>query len=311
MHDLDKPYTDSIQQWDIACDCFKAEFKFDPNEIVTIDTIREMFAELVDDHELSQNASISLMFALYFLGYVTLLEIMKALGRGVPVMILDEPTAGVDVELRRTLWRFMRDLHSKGTTVVLTTHYLEEAQEMCDRIAIVDKGSLRIVETTEGLLNRHPFRFLTLKLADGAAMPAHLAELVTSVKGGAVELKLDRERHPIASVFAGLKAAGIEIADVSTREPDLEDIFVELNRVGFDGAVSIEWEDNDADQLAGAKAALANCRKADLPPVTDAWPDAPVTLVTDDLDGPAARQGGLRDWRVLTHAQYEVQQADG
>ena len=78
MHDLDKPYTDSIQQWDIACECFRAEFKFDPNEIVTIDTIREMFAEIVDDHELSQNASISLMFALYFLGYVTLLEIMKA-----------------------------------------------------------------------------------------------------------------------------------------------------------------------------------------------------------------------------------------
>jgi len=78
MHDLDKPYTDSIQQWDIACDCFKAEFKFDPNEIVTIDTIREMFCEVVDDHALSQNASISLMFALYFLGYVTLLDIMKA-----------------------------------------------------------------------------------------------------------------------------------------------------------------------------------------------------------------------------------------
>ncbi len=78
MHDLDKPYTDSIQQWDIACDCFKAEFKFNPNEIVTIDTIREMFAEIVDGHELSQNASISLMFALYFLGYITLLDIMKA-----------------------------------------------------------------------------------------------------------------------------------------------------------------------------------------------------------------------------------------
>lgn len=78
MHDLDKPYTDSIQQWDTACDCFKAEFKFDPSEIVTIDTIREMFCEVVDDHALSQNASISLMFALYFLGYVTLLDIMKA-----------------------------------------------------------------------------------------------------------------------------------------------------------------------------------------------------------------------------------------
>jgi hypothetical protein len=78
MHDLDKPYTDSSQQWDIACECFKAEFKFDPSEIVTIDTIREMFAEIVDDHALSQNAAISLMFALYFLGYLTLLEIMKA-----------------------------------------------------------------------------------------------------------------------------------------------------------------------------------------------------------------------------------------
>jgi len=78
MHDLDKPYTDSIQQWDYACDCFKAAFKFNPNEIVTIDTIREMFAEIVDSYELSQNAAVSLMFALYFLGYVTLLEIMKA-----------------------------------------------------------------------------------------------------------------------------------------------------------------------------------------------------------------------------------------
>lgn len=164
--------------------------------------------------------------------------IAQALVHRPPVVILDEPTAGVDVELRRTLWRFMRDLHSKGTTVVLTTHYLEEAQEMCERIAIVDKGQLRIVETTEGLLNRHPFRFLTLKLADGARLPATLAELVTSDKAGAVELKLDRERHPIASVFAGLKAAGVEIADVSTREPDLEDIFVELTTKSASGVAS-------------------------------------------------------------------------
>ncbi len=78
MHDLDKPYSDSIQQWRYACDCFKAAFKFDPHEMVTIDTIREMFAEITDAHQLSQNASVSLMFALYFLGYVTLLEIMKA-----------------------------------------------------------------------------------------------------------------------------------------------------------------------------------------------------------------------------------------
>lgn len=77
MRDLNQPYSDSIQQWDLACECFKSEFKFDPNEIMTIDTIREMFSEIVDSHELTQNASVSLMFALYFLGYITLLEIMK------------------------------------------------------------------------------------------------------------------------------------------------------------------------------------------------------------------------------------------
>ena len=77
MRDLNQPYSDSIQQWDLACECFKSEFKFDPNEIITIDTICEMFSEIVDSCELSRNASVSLMFALYFLGYITLLEIMK------------------------------------------------------------------------------------------------------------------------------------------------------------------------------------------------------------------------------------------
>ena len=74
----DSPYTDSLQQWDFACDCFKASFQFDPHELVTIDTIREMFSEMVDGHALSTSASVSLMFALYFLGYVTLLDILKA-----------------------------------------------------------------------------------------------------------------------------------------------------------------------------------------------------------------------------------------
>ena len=78
MTDFGKPYQDSIQQWDTACQHFQNEFGFDPNEIVTINTIREMFAELVDGHELSQYASVSLMYALYFLGYITLLEMMRA-----------------------------------------------------------------------------------------------------------------------------------------------------------------------------------------------------------------------------------------
>jgi ABC-2 type transport system ATP-binding protein len=158
--------------------------------------------------------------------------IAQALVHKPPVVILDEPTAGVDVELRRTLWTFMRDLHSKGTTVVLTTHYLEEAQEMCERIAIIDKGRVRVVETTEQLLNRHPFRFLSLKLGNGRALPDSLQPLINSRKNGSVELKLERDKHPIGSVFAALRSAGLDIEDVQTREPDLEDIFIDLTREG-------------------------------------------------------------------------------
>ncbi|GAC1633741.1 MAG: ABC transporter ATP-binding protein [Nevskia sp.] len=166
--------------------------------------------------------------------------IAQALVHKPPVVILDEPTAGVDVELRRTLWSFMRDLHAQGTTVVLTTHYLEEAQEMCERIAIVDKGRVRVVETTAQLLNRHPYRFLKLKLGDGSVLPEALRALVTSDSNGMLELKLEKDRHPIAGVFAALKSAGVSIDDVHTREPDLEDIFVELTNnksPAADGAV--------------------------------------------------------------------------
>jgi ABC-2 type transport system ATP-binding protein len=144
------------------------------------------------------------------------------------LVILDEPTAGVDVELRRTLWRFMTDLHRQGLTVVLTTHYLEEAQEMCSRIAIMDCGEVRALETTEQLLARHPYRFLRLKLADGGRLPERLQELVTAESNGVIELKLETRRHTIGSVFAALRDAGCVIEDVRTRDPDLEDIFVEL-----------------------------------------------------------------------------------
>jgi ABC-2 type transport system ATP-binding protein len=160
--------------------------------------------------------------------------IAQALVHRPPVVILDEPTAGVDVELRRTLWHFVRELHSQGTTIILTTHYLEEAQEMCERIAIIDHGRVRLIETTEQLLARHPFRFLRLKLADDAALPESLQPLVTGRSNGAFELRLERGRHPIGSVFTALRNAGIVIEDVHTREPDLEDIFVELTGHGVD-----------------------------------------------------------------------------
>ena len=144
------------------------------------------------------------------------------------LVILDEPTAGVDVELRRTLWSFTRELHAQGTTVVLTTHYQDEAQALCDRIAIVDHGKLRVIETTEQLLARHPFRFLRLKLAEGSPLPEGLLPLVSERRNGTIELKLERDKHPIGGVFAALKSAGVDIEDVRTREPTLEDIFIEL-----------------------------------------------------------------------------------
>ncbi len=154
--------------------------------------------------------------------------IAQALVHKPPVVILDEPTAGVDVELRRTLWTFMSDLHRQGQTVVLTTHYLEEAQEMCSRIAILDRGEVKALESTQGLLRRHPFRFLRIKLANGGLLPEALQALVASEADGVIELKLETAVHPIGSVFDALRSAGLNVEDVHTREPDLEDIFVEL-----------------------------------------------------------------------------------
>ena len=154
--------------------------------------------------------------------------IAQALVHRPPVVILDEPTAGVDVELRRTLWAFMSELHRQGTTVVLTTHYLEEAQELCSRVAILDRGAVQVIEPTPQLLARHPFRFLRLKLVGDAQLPASLQPLVTSHSNGSIELKLEIARHPIAGVFDALRASGVAIEDVHTREPDLEDIFIEL-----------------------------------------------------------------------------------
>lgn len=155
--------------------------------------------------------------------------IAQALVHKPRVVILDEPTAGVDVELRRTLWGFMRKLHAQGTTVVLTTHYLEEAQEMCSRIAILDQGEVKALETTRDLLKRHPFRFLTLSLS-GAPLPESLRPFIHAEPDGAIELKLDRRTQPVTIVLEQLRKEGCMVDDIHTREPDLEDIFVELTK---------------------------------------------------------------------------------
>jgi ABC-2 type transport system ATP-binding protein len=153
--------------------------------------------------------------------------IAQALVHKPPLVVLDEPTAGVDVELRRTLWGFTRELHAAGHTIILTTHYLEEAEDLCSRIAIVDEGAVQVVERTRDLLDRHPFRFLRVRLA-GAPLPDALAPFAELRENGELELKLDRRAQPIAEVMETLRAAGCRIEDIHTREPRLEDIFVEL-----------------------------------------------------------------------------------
>ncbi len=154
--------------------------------------------------------------------------IAQALVHRPPVVILDEPTAGVDVELRRTLWAFTRELHAAGHTIVLTTHYLEEAEALCERIAIMDRGELRALERTDDFLKRHPFRFLRLSIDGPGSLPQGIESLVCERQGPELELRLTRGQDSVADVLDGLRDAGFRVTDVHTREPSLEDIFVEL-----------------------------------------------------------------------------------
>jgi ABC-2 type transport system ATP-binding protein len=166
------------------------------------------------------------------------LLIGKALVHAPRVLFLDEPTAGVDVELRRALWRYVRRLRDGGTTVVLTTHYLEEAEELADRVGVIDRGRLLVVEEKDALLARHGARTLRLSLARPVdpPPPALLALGARSVAGGrAIEVEV---AGGIAAgpVLAAAAAAGLEIDDVDTRRTTLEDVFVRLVSRGARGS---------------------------------------------------------------------------
>lgn len=155
--------------------------------------------------------------------------IAQALVHRPQVVVLDEPTAGVDVELRKALWEFTRRLHRDGHTIVLTTHYLEEAESLCDRIAILHRGQVRALDTKHGLLARHPYRLLCLTLADERVrLPESLARLVTAREGNRITLRLHRLDDQIGGTLNTLHAAGIVVADLFTKDPGLEDVFLEL-----------------------------------------------------------------------------------
>jgi ABC-2 type transport system ATP-binding protein len=160
------------------------------------------------------------------------LMVAKAMVHNPPVLVLDEPTAGVDVELRQHLWAMVRDLQARGTTILLTTHYLEEAEELCDRIAIINHGRLVACDTTSALLGRVDDKALIITLDQSiTATPEPLAALGFSLlMPGKLTLRYAPSRTHLGDLLAAIVGQGLAITDISSQETDLEDIFLQLTR---------------------------------------------------------------------------------
>jgi ABC-2 type transport system ATP-binding protein len=149
-----------------------------------------------------------------------------------PVLVLDEPTAGVDIQLRQQLWEYVRALNEGGVTVVLTTHYLEEAEQLCDRIAIIDHGQVVANEPTRELVGRAQEKVVEVTV-DRDLVTAPVAACFEKIvlKGGRVlEITYSKDRVNAGQVLAAVQEQGLGIVDVSTREADLEDVFLSLTR---------------------------------------------------------------------------------
>jgi ABC-2 type transport system ATP-binding protein len=156
------------------------------------------------------------------------LMVAKALVHNPPILILDEPTAGVDVELRRQLWEYVRRINAEGVTILLTTHYLEEAQELCDTIAIMNRGELVACEPTPQLLRRLDTRNVVVTPDGAHPTPVLDGFEVVPRPGGAFAVTYRKGRSSVEQVLAAVRAAGVTIADITTEDPDLEDVFLAL-----------------------------------------------------------------------------------
>jgi ABC-2 type transport system ATP-binding protein len=166
------------------------------------------------------------------------LMVAKAMVHSPPVLVLDEPTAGVDVELRQQLWAYVRDLNRRGTTILLTTHYLEEAQEMCDRIAIINRGRVVADEPTATLLKRIDAKQITVTVtAPVAELPPSLLSLgVEKLDATHLRFSYHPTRTSLGPVLDAIAASGLAIRDVTTEEADLHDVFLRLTSSGNDAA---------------------------------------------------------------------------
>lgn len=160
------------------------------------------------------------------------LMVAKAMVHSPPVLVLDEPTAGVDIELRQQLWAYVRELNAGGVTVVLTTHYLEEAEELCDRIAIINHGTVVANEPTRQLLSRAQEKVVDVTVErDVTALPEAACFQKIALKGErTLSITYSKDQVNAGEVLAAVQGAGFGIVDVSTREADLEDVFLSLTR---------------------------------------------------------------------------------
>jgi ABC-2 type transport system ATP-binding protein len=149
-----------------------------------------------------------------------------------PILVLDEPTAGVDIELRQQLWDYVRGLNAQGVTVVLTTHYLEEAEQLCDRIAIINHGRLIANEPTRQLVAKAQDKAVVVEVDRDLAGPpdASCFEKIDITGPRTIEITYRKDKVNAGQVLDALQRDGFGIVDVSTRDPDLEDVFLSLTR---------------------------------------------------------------------------------
>jgi len=160
------------------------------------------------------------------------LLIAKAMVHRPPILVLDEPTAGVDVELRQNLWSNVKNLNEQGVTIILTTHLMYEAEEMCDRIAILNKGNLVTLDTTKNLLDRIKNKKIIFKVKKTITIkPEDLNGIKIFYKtDNEIIVLYERKKHKIDEIIEKVKNAGMEIYDISTDEGNLEDVFIDLTK---------------------------------------------------------------------------------
>ena len=160
------------------------------------------------------------------------LLIAKAMVHRPPILVLDEPTAGVDVQLRKNLWSNVKLLNKQGVTIILTTHLMYEAEEMCSRIAILNKGNLVTLDTTENLLNRIKTKKIIFKVKEIHKIdPKDLNGIRFSyISNNEITALYERKKHKIDEIISKIKNSGMEIYDISTDEGNLEDVFIDLTK---------------------------------------------------------------------------------